>query len=512
LKLKRMPWEALAVTRLHAACALLVLTGAVLALAAPIAAQDPPARAVFVVAPDGDDSAPGTEERPWRTISHAARSAPPGSLVDVRGGTYAERVMVEVSGAPGKPTTFMAHPGERVTITGRGQRGLRFEAGLIQIRGDSNLEFVGFELRDLVETRGRAVPAGVWISGRASDIELRGLDIHGIRTRGGDAHGIAVYGTSGSSPIRDVTIAENNVHDLRLGSSEAVAINGNVDGWRVTGNTIDDVDNIGVDAIGFEGTAPRDDRARNGVIAGNAISDVDTRGNPAYREDGGNCRCAGGVYVDGGRDIVVEGNRVTRANIGIELASEDRRGTTSDVLVRNNLVTRSDRAGLSAGGYDTRRGTTRRVHVVNNTFLDADRLRQGTGVLDLQYRVHDSSFLNNVFRARPRGVLVTNHFRRGSGNSFDGNAWFSPDRAAERAGWQWRKRTVRGFEAWRRATGGDAAGQYGDPLVDAGGLPLAGSPLIDAGVETPLAGDQDLAGAQRLQGAALDVGAFEAAP
>ncbi|HEX6389087.1 MAG TPA: DUF1565 domain-containing protein, partial [Solirubrobacteraceae bacterium] len=64
------------------AAVLTLLAG--LAVAAPAAAAERP---VFTVAPTGSDSAPGTAEQPWRTIAHAARSAPAGAIVDVRGGT-----------------------------------------------------------------------------------------------------------------------------------------------------------------------------------------------------------------------------------------------------------------------------------------------------------------------------------------------------------------------------------------------------------------------------------------
>ena len=438
---------------------------------------------------------------------------PPGAIVDVRAGTYVERVVVEVSGAPGNPTTFQAHPGEQVTISGQGLRGFRDRAGLIDIQGRSNLEFVGFELRSLVDTNRLYTPAGVWVTGASRNITLRRLDIHDIRTRGrGNAHGIAVYGTSGSSPVTGLTIEGNTVHDLTLGASEAIVVNGNVAGWKIVGNRVDDVDNIAIDAIGYEGTAPRNDRARNGLIAGNVISDVDTRGNPAYNEPDGNCRCAGGIYVDGGRDIVIERNRVMRSNLGIELASEAGDGSTSDVLVRNNLVTRSDRAGLTMGGYDEERGTTVRVRVVNNTFLDNDQLRIGVGEMELNFQLFNSSVLNNVFRGHAAGIMVTNGFRQNRGNVFDGNVWFAPGKSAAQAIWYWREKKLQGFAAWRRGSGGDARGRYANPLLTAAGVPRPGSPAIDAGVPTRLAGTTDLAGGSRRQGSALDAGAFETAP
>lgn len=473
-------------------------------------AQDDPGRPLFVVSPNGDDAGPGTEAQPWRTISKAARSATPGAIVDIRGGTYAEQVSVEVSGEPGRPVTFRERPGEQVVVTGGGS-GLGGSRGLIHIEDQSHLELVGIEIRDVTERSADRTPAGVWIRGAGSNITLRGLDVHDIRTtaRTGDAHGIAVYGTSGDRPLSGISIEASSVHDLRLGTSEAIAVNGNVDGFRIAGNVVDDVNNIAIDAIGFEETAPRNDQARNGVIADNAVSDVDTRGNPGYEEEDGNCRCAGGIYVDGGRSIVIERNRVSRANLGVELASEHRNGTTSDILMRNNLVTQSHRAGLTMGGFDSRRGSTRRVTVVNNTFLDNDRLREDVGEVELNFRVFDSRFLNNAFRARRAAIMVTNDFRQNRGNVFDGNVWFAPRTSARSARWQWRTHELRGFAAWRRAIRGDARGRYANPLVGPDGRPLAGSPLIDAGIATDLAGETDLAGAPRMQGAAIDAGAFE---
>ena len=212
---------------------------ALLALSAAAGADTVPERAVFYVSPDGNDAAAGSAEAPWRTISHAARTVPPGAAVDIRGGTYNERVVVEVSGEPGNPTSFFAHAGETVTISGAGLKGRGGEAvGLIDIFNKSNLEFIGIELRDLQDRKRRFTPAGVWIRGSSSNITLRNLDVHDIRTRGGDAHGIAVYGTSGSSPIRGISIVDSSVHDLKLGSSEAIAVNGNVDGWQVVRNSV----------------------------------------------------------------------------------------------------------------------------------------------------------------------------------------------------------------------------------------------------------------------------------
>lgn len=67
------------------------------------------------------DDAPGTAERPWKTIAKAAEKAGPGDVVVIRGGVYRERVLVKTSGTAQKPIRFEAAPGEQVVLTGAGR-------------------------------------------------------------------------------------------------------------------------------------------------------------------------------------------------------------------------------------------------------------------------------------------------------------------------------------------------------------------------------------------------------
>lgn len=69
----------------------------------------------------GNDSNPGTQQQPWKTISRATRSnvLRPGDAVLIRGGTYREEVRPREGGsASGGFVTFAAYPGEDVTVTG----------------------------------------------------------------------------------------------------------------------------------------------------------------------------------------------------------------------------------------------------------------------------------------------------------------------------------------------------------------------------------------------------------
>jgi hypothetical protein len=463
----------------------------------------------FFVSPTGSDAAPGTKARPWRTIQKAANTVPAGSTVEIRGGDYRERVVVRVSGAPGAWITFRNYAGEHVQIDGTGLGPYNGIAGLVAIDSRSYIAVQGLEIGHLHDLADTYVPAGVFVTGTAHHIALRNLEVHDIRTATADAHGIAVYGTSGDAAIHDVAIEGNSVHDNHLGSSESVVVNGNVRDWTITHNHIFSNDNIGIDAIGFEGKAPRNDQARDGVIADNLVTDIDSLGNPAYDEDGGNCRCADGIYVDGGRDLLIERNTVLRSNIALEIASEHSFGSASNVLARDNLLADSTSIGLAMGGYDTERGQTVNARVVNNTFFNNDTLGTGSGEILLQFRVYDSQILNNVVVANAQAILLANPYTENAGNTVDGNDWWVTGAPPSTATWQWKTVTYHSFNAYRRATGNDAHSLFADPRLRPGGRLAPGSPAIDAGLNTPLAGALDLYGAPRRQGRAIDIGAVE---
>jgi hypothetical protein len=480
------------------------------AAAAPTASAD--AGRAFFVSPTGDDAAAGTKAHPWRTIQKAADEVPAGSTVEIRGGVYRERVVVRVTGAPGARITFRNYAGEHVRLDGTGLGPFEGVAGLVAIDSRAYITVQGLELAHLHDLADAYVPAGVFVTGTAHHIALRGLEVHDIRTATADAHGIAVYGTSGDAAIHHVTIARNSVHDNHLGSSESVVVNGNVRDWSITRNHIFRNDNIGIDAIGFEGKAPRHDQARAGVIADNLVTDIDSIGNPAYEEEDGNCRCADGIYVDGGRDLLIERNTVLRSNIALELASEHSFGSTSNVLARDNLLADSTSIGVAMGGYDTERGRTANARVVNNTLVNNDTLGTGSGEILLQYRVSDSKVLNNVVVANRQAIMIANPYVENTGNGVDGNDWWVRGAPPRTATWQWKNKTYRGFAAYRRATGNDAHGLLADPRLRRGGRLAPGSPAIDRGLATRLAGPRDLYGAPRRRGRGIDIGAVEARP
>ena len=79
---------------------------------------------------------------------------------------------------------------------------------------------------------------------------------------------------------------------------------------------------------------------------------------------------AAGIYVDGGRDIVIENNVVAECDLGIEIGAENAAITTENVTVRNNVVSRNEKAGIVFGGYDEAVGRVESCMFLGNTLWE----------------------------------------------------------------------------------------------------------------------------------------------
>jgi len=487
------------------------------ATATPRAAPDN--ATVYYVAIDGDDDNPGSAAQPWQTIQKAADAALPGSTVFVRGGVYQEQVSINVSGsAAAGPIIFCNAEGEAPVLDGSGLGVPEQPGGMFLVADQSHITIQGFEIRNYRTAVPEAVPVGIHVTGSSHHIQIKNNRIHAIETTapvdadgsGADAHGIAVYGTKAPASVSHIEIVGNELYDLKLGSSEALVVNGNVEHFTVSGNTIHDVDNIGIDIIGFEGTAPDDDydQARDGLVRGNTVYNVSSYGNPAYGDE----YSAGGIYVDGGADVVIEQNTVCDADIGIELASEHWGRSTSRITVRNNVLCHNRVTGISLGGYDELRGSTRECVVVNNTLYGNDTLQDGSGEICLAYDTRDNVIKNNILYANEQSLLIGNSFAKNSGNVVDYNLYFA-SAGSDESEWQWQNRTLQGFDRYRQATGNDAHSLFADPLFVSLAQPdlhlQAGSPAVDAGENVPEAGSQDMDNDSRVQGSGVDMGADE---
>jgi NPCBM/NEW2 domain-containing protein/pectate lyase-like protein len=496
---------------LSAACAVLLVI-AVWAVATRGEGSPSKARPTFWVAEGGSDAGEGARDDPWATLQHAADTVAAGSVVYVRGGVYDQRFDVRVSGMPGRPIAFEAAPGQRVVLDGSSLEVPADQSAMITVDSQRYIQIRGFEITGYRTDVTGHVPIGILVTGASDHVLLADNRVHDMGTtfegrNGGDAHGIAVFGTDANHPIADVRIVGNELARLTLGSSEALVVNGNVDGFLIEGNRVHDTNNIGIDVIGFEGTVPDPtvDQARNGVVRGNVVWNVDSYGNPAYGRD----RSADGIYVDGGRDVLIEGNTIHDVNIGIELASEHAGRSTRNVTARNNVVYDSTAIGIAIGGYDRRRGSTEDCVIVNNTVVNTDGVE-----LLVQFDTRDNVIANNLIVAGHRHAFVENAYEENVGNVLDHNLYYSVDGGSDGT-WRWKGVDYRDFEGWSARSGNDRHSAFADPtFVDAGAEDFriqAGSPAVDAGAFLAASGATDAAGDRRAQAGGIDLGAFEVA-
>ncbi|MGA1987182.1 MAG: right-handed parallel beta-helix repeat-containing protein, partial [Candidatus Sulfotelmatobacter sp.] len=179
-------------------------------------------------------------------------------------------------------------------------------------------------------------PAGIWVTGAGTGVQLLNNLVHNITTtseKNGNTFGIAVYGTS-STPITNLTISGNQVYDLKTGESESVNVDGNVTYFSITNNIVHDNDNIGIDAIGFEGVGPTgSDQARYGEISGNTVYNISGIHNPGE----GDSYDADGLYCDGCEYVIFERNTVYACDLNMEAASEHKGHDSRYVTIRNNV-------------------------------------------------------------------------------------------------------------------------------------------------------------------------------
>jgi hypothetical protein len=413
----------------------------------------------------------------YSSVQAGVTAAQPGDTVLVRAGTYNEAVSMGKSGSQTSGyVTLLAEPGAILDGTGNGELG-------ISIRNQNYIKVIGFEIKNF---SGSATPMGISIEGNSSYIEIRNNTVHNIENPNGNAHGIAFYGTA-SSPISNIIVDGNEIKNCKLGQSESMVFNGNVTNFTVSNNRVHDNDNIGIDFIGFEGTGPAGlDQARAGICFGNHVFNISSATNPTYNGE----RSADGIYVDGGKDIVIERNSIDNCDIGIEVASEHGGKTTDGITVRSNFVSRSYQGNVMVGGYDSNRGSASNIAIVNNTLFHGNG-----GEVVLQFNCSGISIKNNICVA-----MNGTDYLSASGSSniailADNNLYFGASSGSP--------------GAWS-----DAHAKYADPMLVNAPIDMhisSASVAKNSGatLDTALIGSLDIDNQPRVIDGAIDIGADE---
>ena len=462
---------------------------------------------IYYVATWGSDQNDGSEDAPWQSIQHAANMAKPGDTVLVHGGIYKENITIRNSGSSSRGfITIQAFPGETPVISGKDSRG----STLVQFYNAHYIIFDGFELRDLQSTDASKYLSGIKVIEASSNIIIQNNHLHSIAHTGskGNANGIIVYGNS-QTAIENIKVANNYLHDLVLGSSEALTIVGNVDGFLVEGNVIERVNNIGIDIAGFFGTCSGDciDQARNGSVIGNKVSYIDTIDNPVYR----GYRAAAAIYVDGGTNTIIERNEVSYSNYGFEIASEKYGKAATKIVLRNNYIHHNHMSGLIMGGSSTSNGGAKENYILNNTFYSNNELRTGDGEITFQNNVKENVFANNIFVTATETPYFYDNATSNSGNTIDYNLYYGLGQDVSY--WRLNGKRYESVEQFQKATGQDQHSIVADPNFNSGDSEIAlgfGSPAIDTGTMSyKIFGELDYHASARVVGSSIDIGATE---
>jgi hypothetical protein len=352
--------------------------------------------ATHFVAVNGSDNGPGTADRPWATINHAADQAEAGDMVVVRGGRYvlAAQVRPHNSGRPDAWLTFMGYPGEEPI----------FDAQMVQRSSSASGDFIhkafqtgAFQIEGVSYVR---VANLTVINSHDAGFNVRdssNIDLINNSTKGTFSSGIAVWDTNhdgkGTQHIRIIgnTITRATTWDLappdvpRRGSppQEALSIGGAVD-FEVAFNHIYDSDKEGIDIK---------ETSKRGKVHHNLVDNI------AWQ----------GIYVDAWfgeiNDIEIFSNVIHDCRAaGLVLSVENGR-SVENVRIHNNLIFNNYGSGLFFSRYDAD-NARRNIQISNNVFYHngygppnaGQTYYWLTGGLYLySTNVHGVSIRNNIF-------------------------------------------------------------------------------------------------------------------
>ena len=265
--------------------------------------------------------------------------------------------------------------------------------------------------------------------------------------------------------------------------------------------------NIGIDVIGNEKVCPNavNDKARNGKLKGNKVHHCIS----PYA-------VSAGIYVDGGKDVVIENNSSYNNGYGIEIGCEKKRKTTENIIVRNNVIYDNMRAGIALGGYDYPNGSGKVTHVsiTNNTFLKNDTSHSTKGEIYLSYS-ESSRIENNIFYMSVLNNLIFAELTQPNLH-FDYNLFYN-EYSSVNFNTNWNGSGYTSFSDFVAGTGTNNYSIFADPQLLSVNLNSpdfhipVDSPCVNGGNPSYSAGqnETDYYNNPRIQDGIVDIGANE---
>ncbi|QRN97793.1 right-handed parallel beta-helix repeat-containing protein [Archangium violaceum] len=397
----------------------------------------------WYVSPSGSDSAAGSRDAPFRTISRAVKAVSPGELIRVQAGEYAESVVIDGNVRAGTAKAPILLKGERMPRLVPGKA----SGALVQVR-KPHWRIEGFEVdvrrqpRFAVlfagNTEGSSLAhshlhdgklgGGVTTHGGARGVTIERNHIHGFRRDPDDSHGVVVQATS-----RDIVIRDNDIH----------------------GNSGDSVQCLKPDNASQEPARgvliERNHLHENGENAVDikTCRDVVIRGNRMHGFKLSKTSKGEAVVVHySASDVRIEDNDIAQAGRGISIGGVKEGPNPLNVMVRGNRI-----RDIASDGHGTgiRVENARKVQLLQNVIENTDSYGVMVGVgankdpsEDLIVRNNDirTGMLVRVGPKRPRLDMDDNRYRAGG--------LLKADQRVE----------TRDLTRWKQATGLDQKSAY----------------------------------------------------
>lgn len=447
----------------------------------------------------------------WKTIQKACNSATPNSTVQIKGATYNENIIVNVSGTAPNPITFRNYMNDVVLIDGTGTAGTT----MLKITNKNYLYFQNLTLQNLTVNMAQGILIETTGSNTSTTLSFKNITIKNINwinnpltipSSTNNAQGFIAYGRNGG--ITNVIIDSCQIYKNILGFSEALSLDGNVNGFIIKNCQVHDNTNIGIQIGGNYNisTNPATDHARNGLVTNNTC----------YKNVSLYATSAG-IYVDGGKSTIVEKNISYENGNGIEIGCEEN-GTTDSITVKNNLIFNNQVTGLYVGGYTTlTTGQVLNSVLRNNTLFQNNSANDGTGELSVS-KASFCTFENNIFYTNSQNILMSMlSITPQANNTLNYNCWYTPSANSNSISVNWKTSVYNSFSSYLSGTLQEANSIYNNPLLTNTILPspalliLPASPCINTGKPITLisSGESDYDGNARIIGGIIDIGAYE---
>jgi len=402
----------------------------------------------------------------------------------VKAGTYKERIEFDECGSSKGYIVIQGEEGAVMTKNS-GDAFYLEDCSYVKIKG---LDISGYD-------------QGVEVAENSSHIYIEDNYFHEIGD-GENSLVVYVHGGDSKQPNTNINILNNEMAYNTTGNSEVLTVNGNVDGFVIQGNHVHHNNNIGIDVIGFEGNGPNDelDQARNGLIADNHVEYISTEGGPGFDRNktySKNDYSADCIYVDGGKNIVIERNIVENCDLGIELASEHKGKNTENIIVRNNFIANSYQGNITMGGYASNKGNATNIQIYNNTTYNGNDAE-----ILVQYNTSNVTIKNNIFYAKSGNDYLSESGKNNDDFTVNNNIYYGANKKNE-GDWS------------------DSSPLFVNPkLVNVDTLDLhleSNSPAQNTGefitgtdlLGLPYLGDFDIDGESRVKDTYVDIGADE---